>query len=106
VTLFDHSIVSAVTNLARLHIRTRCDSVLRSIFVSLVWSLIAEDEHAASFPGYDTSFPKDRHTNVRVHREETRFDSHASRNAEDCHTFDRLVHTGRLILAVRHVRRC
>jgi len=44
---------------------------------------------------------KDRHTNIRVHQEETRFDSHASRNAEDCHTFDRLVHTDRLILAVR-----
>jgi hypothetical protein len=52
-----------------------------------------------------TLLSKSRHLNVGVHRE-TRFDSHASRNAEECHASDRLVHTSRLVPAVCHVRHC
>ena len=102
------SIASAVTNLARLHIRARCDSVLRSIVVSL--NLVIHPSPKTSmlaccYKFLDTILlPKSHHANARVYQE-THFDSTASRNAQDCYAFDRLTHAG-LVPAVGHVRHC
>ena len=101
------SIASAVTNLARLHIRARCDSVLRSIVVSLNLVFYSPKTFMGvllQISGHDTSSKvSSREFLASIERRTLILLRRAM--LKDCRAFERLLHTG-LVSAVGHVRHC